>query len=196
MRKYLLKLRCGVCFELKAWRKDGRGDCYQCGNARRREAYKKNPEKAKARAVAYGREHSFKKRLYMAKYYADNRDCIMAKSRIYYEKNRDIVIARSAIWTSSHPEVRKAVKQRRRAREASANGFFTTAEWRAIIAKQKSRCALCGMKCKLTVDHIIPLSRGGSNYAFNLQGLCGCCNASKQAKILPDAHPSLFDGAA
>lgn len=74
-------------------------------------------------------------------------------------------------------------KQRRRAREVGAPGHFTAMEWLEIQDKQKGLCALCGEKKKLTVDHIVPLARGGSNYASNIQGLCINCNSKKWVKI-------------
>ena len=44
-------------------------------------------------------------------------------------------------------------------------------------------CNYCGLTVKakrdMTVDHIIPLSAGGSNEEENLQLLCGPCNQHK-----------------
>jgi 5-methylcytosine-specific restriction endonuclease McrA len=45
------------------------------------------------------------------------------------------------------------------------------------------RCNYCGSKHKLELDHIIPLSRGGSHRLSNLQILCRSCNAKKGARL-------------
>lgn len=81
-----------------------------------------------------------------------------------------------------------AAKKRhcRRARLNNAEGSFTTKEWKDLC-KKFSHCPMCGRKfsfrLKRTVDHIIPLSKGGSNSIDNIQPLCGSCNSSKGAKI-------------
>lgn len=53
----------------------------------------------------------------------------------------------------------------------------------------KGRCYLCGRKTKLksprgdpllaTIDHVVPLSRGGTNEASNLRLCCRGCNKKK-----------------
>ncbi|TVL99587.1 MAG: hypothetical protein CV087_17550 [Candidatus Brocadia sp. WS118] len=43
-------------------------------------------------------------------------------------------------------------------------------------------CKKCGITDDLTIDHIRPLSKGGTNDISNLQILCRRCNASKGAK--------------
>ena len=44
-------------------------------------------------------------------------------------------------------------------------------------------CVRCGSRENLEYDHIIPLSRGGSNTARNIELLCERCNRSKGANI-------------
>ena len=44
-------------------------------------------------------------------------------------------------------------------------------------------CQACGTRRKLTVDHIIPESRGGPLALDNLQTLCGSCNSKKGDKL-------------
>lgn len=45
-------------------------------------------------------------------------------------------------------------------------------------------CLKCGSKYKLSLDHIIPISKGGKNCIENLQPLCKNCNSSKGSKII------------
>ena len=56
---------------------------------------------------------------------------------------------------------------------------------RSRMKRRKRRfCANCGTASNLTIDHIIPLSKGGLNEVSNLQMLCEPCNAQKA-----DSHP-------
>ena len=76
---------------------------------------------------------------------------------------------------------------RRRARIRGAIGSFTFGEWE-LLKKQYGYCCPCCSKCepeiKLEIDHIIPLSKGGSNYIENIQPLCGSCNSKKHDKMI------------
>ena len=60
---------------------------------------------------------------------------------------------------------------------------FTDYEKKTVYAKANGHCALCGMPVKykkMTVDHKIPLSHGGTNEICNLQLACLSCNRAKQ----------------
>jgi tetratricopeptide (TPR) repeat protein len=53
----------------------------------------------------------------------------------------------------------------------------------AVWRRDEGRCVQCGSQEKLEFDHIIPVSRGGSNTERNLQLLCEPCNRAKSATI-------------
>lgn len=134
---------------------------------------------------------------YMAKWYAANAEAEKAKALArYYQKRIFGLIGKStskvAAWRAAHPQETKAHRIQheatRRARKAGAAGSHTLSEWRAICARQRNLCTACGDECKLTKDHVVPLSMGGSNDASNLQGLCGPCNSRKGARISVDTN--------
>jgi len=59
-------------------------------------------------------------------------------------------------------------------------------QWELIKKSQNYKCAWCEKSepdIKLTIDHIIPVSRGGPHTQSNIQGLCRACNAKKSNKI-------------
>jgi hypothetical protein len=67
-------------------------------------------------------------------------------------------------------------------------GTWTRDEWIAKMKQFGYRCAYCGMhrreqraryKTDMEVDHVLPLSRGGSNHLWNIVPACKGCNSSK-----------------
>ena len=62
-------------------------------------------------------------------------------------------------------------------------GLYHGARMRQEFKKYKGLpCVVCGEPSN-SVDHIIPLSRGGTNDPSNLQPMCQLCNSKKGAKI-------------
>jgi 5-methylcytosine-specific restriction endonuclease McrA len=60
---------------------------------------------------------------------------------------------------------------------------------RRIIARDNSTCYLCGRKVGYTevvIDHVIPLSRGGSHSEENMKVACPGCNSRKGMRLLAE----------
>ena len=51
-----------------------------------------------------------------------------------------------------------------------------------LIERDGYCCKKCGSVEKITIDHIIPVIRGGKNLLSNLELLCRSCNSKKGAK--------------
>lgn len=56
---------------------------------------------------------------------------------------------------------------------------FRTDEKSYVLRKYKNKCSNCGVVDDLTINHIKPLSRGGTNDLDNLKTLCRACNSKK-----------------
>ena len=86
--------------------------------------------------------------------------------------------------TDSSPE---KVPKKEPIKMLSQRRCFSMEERSAVYSKSEGHCAICGefiSYMDFTVDHIIPLAKGGSNDISNLQCACGVCNRIKQ-DILP-----------
>lgn len=63
-------------------------------------------------------------------------------------------------------------------------GSYTEVDIARMLVDQSGQCVYC--RCDITggfhIDHILPVSRGGSSNIENLQLLCPFCNLSKGAK--------------
>jgi 5-methylcytosine-specific restriction endonuclease McrA len=61
-------------------------------------------------------------------------------------------------------------------------GSYTIEQWQKVCDHYGEKCLCCGSVEVLTVDHVKPVSCGGSSNIDNLQPICFSCNASKQNK--------------
>jgi len=48
-----------------------------------------------------------------------------------------------------------------------------------LFKRDRWRCLCCSSSKQLTVDHIVPVNKGGNNTLSNLQTLCRSCNSRK-----------------
>ena len=62
-----------------------------------------------------------------------------------------------------------------------------------IYTRDENKCMYCGVESKnLTIDHIVPKSRGGKTSWENCVASCKQCNSYKANKTPKEAHMSLI----
>lgn len=89
--------------------------------------------------------------------------------------------------TVSTPEGREKIRvkiRRRRARVRGSTRHHTVEDVRIAMEIQQGRCFYCDtdVSTKFTVDHLIPLVRGGSDGPENIVIACANCNFRKADK--------------
>ena len=109
------------------------------------------------------------------------------KSTIKYrDKFPDRCRAAVKKWAGANRGYFRIAAKIRRDKIRASGGGYSSKEWSDIVSKHDS-CPRCLRHwddyIKPTVDHVIPISRGGPNVKSNLQPLCSSCNSSKGSKI-------------
>src|SRR3990167_8338070 len=87
----------------------------------------------------------------------------------------------------ANPQYVSWIKNRRNRTVRAGLEMHTFEEWTSLIVTYKETCPSCFRKqpeVKLTIDHIQPLSLGGSDLIENIQPLCQSCNSRKSAGFI------------
>ncbi len=146
------------------------------------------PHRVEARR-RYQEEHKEEISEYKKKWAADNEEKVAAAKHAYYKREREVTIARSAEWAENNLEKVKQFKannrRKRRAAKHASRGSFTAEEFRELCVQYGNKCLSCGaLGVALEADHVVPLTRGGSDDIGNIQPLCGACNRRKFVSIV------------
>lgn len=163
--------------------------CHSCEIEKARLYYWKNPEKCRARRKKWREEHPEENKMLLSKWRANNKDKMSASHKDWIRRHREEVRAYQHDWGQKNPDKVRDGCRKRRAFLAQAEGSFTDAEFQGLVDKY-SGCLVCGTRERLEADHVIPITKGGSNYITNIQPLCKFHNDSKHNKII-DYRPKL-----
>lgn len=126
-------------------------------------------------------------------YYRANREKTLEYNRDYYENNRESIIYNSIKYGQSMPGKmsKRAVMQKRKLQKTYTNdGTLTKDTLSDLYKKQKGQCKYCdelldfSVKHSVHLDHVIPLSKGGSHSISNVVWSCKSCNLRKSDKMI------------
>ena len=180
-----------------------RCQCGSCRKCRKREydqrRYVEKRDEALKRTKRWYEENRAAKAQYDAEYreltrehrletkrrrYALKRDEILARQREYRASpdRRAKAIERTRAWNEANPERRRilATRQNHRRRGAPHEHALDTF-YAQLVARDP--CSYCGGTSE-TVDHIEPISLGGTSGWTNLTGACRRCNTTKHSRPL------------
>ena len=108
--------------------------------------------------------------------------CNKAYSAEWYLKNKERANANDRKWTKDNPDKKKEIKMRRKARLKKTEGYAEPFPKQKAIREQGNACFYCRKslgKKNNHVDHMTPITRGGTNHADNKCVCCHSCNARK-----------------
>lgn len=170
--------------------------CKECRNARRREQ------------TITDAEYAMKNRERAARWRDANPELSREKARRYAAEHRSDAVERVRQWRMANPEKYReactyasrrdhfrsnrdyytAVKHNFRARSEGVDGTIAGDDISGLYIEQSGLCSYCGedMGETYTVDHVLPLSRGGTNTPDNIVLCCGVCNSSKGTATLDE----------
>lgn len=195
-------------------KKRGNYVCIECSTARLQQHYQENKDEILVKARQYRKKHHERYLAYYRQYHLENRDERLAYNRRYYQENieeerergrqfywenrteileksreqywehRDERLAYNRQWQRDNPE--KCRKRTRRRRAQKAKVTIGEVDEAAVYELYNSHCVYCGSTENLTLDHVVPISKGGAHHQENLVISCGSCNSSKRDKPLEE----------
>lgn len=187
---------CGCCgqekpatLEFFAVHKNGangvRSICRLCRAAQAAEWYAANRDKSAEYGKRYRLVNRERRKQHAAIYYQENKDRRNEYSRKWAAEHPERILEIGRSSAKRHPEKRKHKLQRRRALKRNADGTHTRADVQAQYDRQHGECYYCHKRVGDTyhADHVVPLSRGGSDWPDNIVIACPTCNQRKREKL-------------
>jgi len=146
--------------------------CLACRTKREEEYYKANAERIRKHSREYRKAHPERAREYKRKYYQTHPERIREYTRKYHQAHPGAEVARRA---RRHVRLKNSIRE-----EVDPYYIYKRDNW---------ICQICGKKVNpklkypdpmsASIDHIVPLSLGGTHERKNLQLAHWICNVRK-----------------
>jgi len=122
---------------------------------------------------------------YAKQYYSDNIDKFRAYNAEYHSKHRDEISDRKARYRQSEKGRAVILASCHRRREKLAGIPLTADIIEEIIDEYGGICPYCNEQiAEGQIDHVVPISKGGTNQRDNIVYVCSGCNQEKRAYSL------------
>lgn len=153
-----------------------------------RKTHTVDKEKAKAYQTVWYQSNKDKEKAKNLKWKIANPIKVQAMQAKYRKNNKEKCSLASALCRKARPEQSRAAVAKRKAIKLSAPGNgITTKQWKAIVESANGICTYCKQYFeKLTLDHVVPLTKGGAHDISNAVAACSSCNSSKGSKLLSE----------
>lgn len=184
-----------------------RADCKECNIARYKNYRKENKEKIAKREKIYCEEHKEEKREYRKKYYKEHKEEIAEYHKKYNEEHKE----ERKNWYKEHKEEKREYskkynkkynktpqgqvaifngRNKRRQREEQQGNGITKEQWLKMMEFFDWKCAYSGKSVSgernRSIDHIIPITKGGAHEIWNCVPMDRSLNSSKHTKDLEE----------
>lgn len=121
-------------------------------------------------------------------WYEANRNRASELSRRWEANNRTAALVRVTRWRAQNPDKVRvlAVRNRQIRRARLKNAFVESVDPVAVFERDGWVCGICGeaiARGEQSLDHVIPLARGGEHSYANVQASHLRCNVRKQASV-------------
>lgn len=145
--------------------------------------YEKNREKINDRRRKKSQDPEEKKKLSInnKKWREKNREYDLSQQRKHYANNRQERLKKQKEYAKLHPDIIADNTSRRRARKQNAPGIRPINRLR-IFKRDNYICHICGKYVPVkqrSIDHLIPLARGGTHTEENVALAHLICNLKR-----------------
>lgn len=181
---------CGWCWDI--FYSNGNNAKFCSSSCKDKNRYAENREQRLAAVQQYRKDNAELIRERARARYKEKPEYFRMHNQLGYARNRKRRIRDAVEYQKANPEVVALTRNRRKARQAFK---ISRRDHRRLLERYRHSCAYCEVKLapwgrefpnSLQWDHVVPLSKGGSDGVGNILPSCRSCNGNKSARFLSD----------